>query len=155
MGTRKSYSEEIKWKTIKLRTEIFRGDMLKSSSYLVESYRYQVRLVQSTDSECVVLPLQLEQLTYNYEQISSDPQCTQQIQQFFDEYGFQHKVSQFTTHVGSRQIKNRTLIHYQILVGVAAMILNKCYYALHDKEKKRITLQILRTGVWEYLIRTA
>ncbi|MGH0590401.1 SpvB/TcaC N-terminal domain-containing protein [Bacillus mycoides] len=75
-------------KGMPLCTEIFRGDILKSSPYLVESYRYQVRLVQSTDSECVVLPLQLEQFTYNYEQIASDPQCTQQIQQFYDEYGF-------------------------------------------------------------------
>ncbi|AMR88552.1 MULTISPECIES: SpvB/TcaC N-terminal domain-containing protein [Bacillus cereus group] len=91
-------------KGMPLRTEIFRGDMLESSPYLVESYRYQVRLVQSTDSECVVLPLQLEQLTYNYEQISSDPQCTQQIQQFFDEYG--SSTQSVTIHYPRREQPN-------------------------------------------------
>ncbi|PED88616.1 toxin [Bacillus cereus] len=92
-------------KGMPLRTEIFRGDILESSPYLVESYRYQVRLVQSTDSECVVLPLQLEQLTYNYEQISSDPQCTQQIQQFFDEYGF--STQSVTIHYPRREQTNK------------------------------------------------
>ncbi|QEL82827.1 toxin (plasmid) [Bacillus sp. JAS24-2] len=91
-------------KGMSLRSEIFRGDILESSPYLVESYRYQVRLIQSTDLECVVLPLQLEQLTYNYEQISSDPQCTQQIQQFFDEYGF--STQSVTIHYPRREQKN-------------------------------------------------
>ncbi|RJG25196.1 SpvB/TcaC N-terminal domain-containing protein [Paenibacillus thiaminolyticus] len=70
-----------------LRSEIFAGDVVNWPPYRVESFRYQVRLVQSADSECVTLPMQLEQLTYNYEQIASDPQCTQQIQQGFDKYG--------------------------------------------------------------------
>lgn len=70
-----------------LRNEIFAGDVAGLPPYQVESFRYQVRLVQSTDSECVTLPMQLEQLTYNYEQIAFDPQCSQQIQQWFDEYG--------------------------------------------------------------------
>lgn len=91
-------------KGMPLRTEIFRGDMLESSPYLVESYRYQVRLLQSTDSKCVVLPLQLEQLTYNYEQISPDPQCTQQIQQFFDEYGA--STQSVTIHYPRRKQQN-------------------------------------------------
>ncbi|MGX1461714.1 virulence plasmid B protein/glycosyltransferase TcdB-like subunit of Tc toxinin/glycosyltransferase TcdB-like subunit of Tc toxin [Bacillus thuringiensis] len=91
-------------KGMPLRTEIFRGDLLESSPYLVESYRYQVRLVQNTDSECVVLPLQLEQVTYNYEQISSDPQCTQQIQQFYDEYGF--STQSVTIHYPRREQPN-------------------------------------------------
>ncbi len=71
-----------------LRTEVFGGDTLESVPYLVECYRYQVRLVQNVNTECVVLPLELENITYNYEKIASDPQCIQQIQQFFDEYGF-------------------------------------------------------------------
>jgi len=91
-------------KGMPLRTEIFRGDILESSPYLVESYRYQVRLLQSTDSECTVLPLQLEQLTYNYEQISSDPQYTQQIQQFYDEYGF--STQSVTIHYPRREPPN-------------------------------------------------
>ncbi|PEX03839.1 toxin [Bacillus cereus] len=91
-------------KGMPLRTEIFREDMLDSTPYLVEAYRYQVRLVQNTNSECIVLPLQLEQLSYNYEQIASDPQCTQHIQQFFDEYGF--STQSVTIHYPRREQPN-------------------------------------------------
>ncbi|PFA66960.1 SpvB/TcaC N-terminal domain-containing protein [Bacillus cereus] len=91
-------------KGMPLRTEIFREDMLDSTPYLVETHRYQVRLVQNANSECVVLPLQLEQLSYNYEQIASDPQCTQQIQQFFDEYGF--STQSVTIHYPRREQPN-------------------------------------------------
>lgn len=75
-------------KGMPLHSEIFPEDKRDNVPYYVESNRYQVRLVQDTDPGYVVLPVQLEQLGCNYEQIASDPQCTQLINQYFDQYGF-------------------------------------------------------------------
>ncbi|QMU63858.1 MAG: hypothetical protein GKR88_05835 [Flavobacteriaceae bacterium] len=77
-----------------LRTEVYGldGSAAQENPYTVQSFRYQVRLVQNaSDSPSqapVVVPFTLEQLSYHYERIPEDPKCTQQIQVQTDACGF-------------------------------------------------------------------
>ncbi|MFA3780990.1 SpvB/TcaC N-terminal domain-containing protein [Yersinia sp. 1652 StPb PI] len=63
---------------------------LNDVPYTTSSARYQVRQVRTADSRAVspiVMPMSLEQLSYHYERIAQDPQCSQQIVLRCDEYG--------------------------------------------------------------------
>ncbi|MFV8800307.1 SpvB/TcaC N-terminal domain-containing protein [Yersinia sp. LJYL362] len=58
--------------------------------YTTSSTRYQVRQVRAADNIAVspiVMPMSLEQLSYHYERIPQDPQCSQQIVMRCNEYG--------------------------------------------------------------------
>ncbi|MBP4044868.1 SpvB/TcaC N-terminal domain-containing protein [Chromobacterium violaceum] len=74
-----------------LRQEVFGldGNEQQAHPYAVSLSRYQVRLVQKGQgpSAPVVLPQSLEQLSYQYERIPSDPQCSQQVQLESNDYG--------------------------------------------------------------------
>jgi hypothetical protein len=74
------------------RTEIYGEDAspLKGIPYSVQTTRTQVRLLQgttSTDANCVVLPMTLEQLNVSYERIAGDPLLQQQVTLHSNEYG--------------------------------------------------------------------
>lgn len=75
-----------------LRSELYGLDdsELATQPYSVNSSRYQVRQIQSSAdgiSSPVALPMVLEQLSYHYERIAQDPQCSQQIVLRCNEYG--------------------------------------------------------------------
>ncbi|MCD4506929.1 hypothetical protein LQR30_22940 [Chromobacterium piscinae] len=74
-----------------LRQEVFGldGSEQQDHPYTVSLSRYQVRLVQKGQgrSAPVVLPQSLEQLSYQYERIPSDPQCSQHVQLESNDYG--------------------------------------------------------------------
>lgn len=56
--------------------------------YTTNSNRYQVRWVNSNEQMLpIVMPLPLEQLSYHYERIAQDPQCSQQIVMRSNIYG--------------------------------------------------------------------
>lgn len=85
-----------------LRSEIYGEDDESTSPYQIDSYRYLVRsfIRNKTLGVFVNLPLMQEQLSYVYERINTDPQCSQQIQLRFDEYGV-------TTHAVAIQYPRR------------------------------------------------
>lgn len=63
---------------------------LNDVPYTTSSARYQVRLSWMRDNaqiSPIVIPMLLEQLSYCYERIPQDPQCSQQIVLRYDEYG--------------------------------------------------------------------
>lgn len=72
-----------------LRSEVYGEEASDSVPYQVAGYRYQVRqLVNNSAAQVwVMMPLPIETLSYYYEQIASDPQCSQQVWLKFDEYG--------------------------------------------------------------------
>ncbi|WGS48265.1 toxin [Paraburkholderia sp. D15] len=74
-----------------LRSEVYGldGGDHQSFPYSVATFRYQVRQVQATASGCaaISMPVQLEQLSYGYERIATDPQVAQQVVLGLDEYG--------------------------------------------------------------------
>lgn len=76
-------------KGMPLYSEVYGEDGLSTSPYQVTSYRYLVRsLVRNKAANAfVTMPLMQEQLNYGYERIKTDPQCAQQLQLRFDEYG--------------------------------------------------------------------
>lgn len=73
-------------KGIMLRSELYG---LAATPYTVTESRPQIRLVESQGAYPVVWPVTVEQRTYIYEQISIDPQCSQQVWLASDEYGQQ------------------------------------------------------------------
>ncbi|MEM6405191.1 MAG: SpvB/TcaC N-terminal domain-containing protein [Pseudomonadota bacterium] len=60
----------------------------QTTPYQVSLYRYQVRQYQAAqgDQVLVAVPLPLEQLSYTYERIATDPQCQQQVLLAANEY---------------------------------------------------------------------
>ena len=74
-----------------LRQEVYGLDASthQATPYSISTSRYQVRLHQvGTDGTSpVALPMMLEQLSYGYERIVSDPQCSQQVALEQDVYG--------------------------------------------------------------------
>ncbi|WP_082242555.1 SpvB/TcaC N-terminal domain-containing protein, partial [Yersinia pekkanenii] len=63
---------------------------LNDVPYTTSSARYQVRQVRSSDNTAVssiTMPMSLEQLSYHYERIPQDPQCSQSIVMRCNEYG--------------------------------------------------------------------
>ncbi|AZE50341.1 Putative toxin subunit [Pseudomonas chlororaphis] len=76
-----------------LRVEVYDADDASSQNsvpYSVQTWQYQVRLVQSTDPThpyCVALPSQLEELTVTYDRIASDPQVHQTVCLKSDAFG--------------------------------------------------------------------
>lgn len=74
-----------------LRSETYDADQLLTDAptpYSVQYNRWQVREVQSSNTMPVVLPMDLEQLSYNYEQVRDDPLITQQLSMDSDAYGY-------------------------------------------------------------------
>ncbi|HGP1636771.1 TPA: toxin TcdB middle/C-terminal domain-containing protein, partial [Salmonella enterica] len=76
-------------KGLLLRTELYGADESARAGvpYTVTENRPQVRLVEASGACPVVWPSAAESRTYVYERVSSDPQCSQQIQLSRDEYG--------------------------------------------------------------------
>lgn len=75
-----------------LRIEVYGADASPQNNvpYSVQTWQYQVRLVQSADPAhpyCVALPSQLEQLTVTYDRIASDPQVHQTVCLKSDAFG--------------------------------------------------------------------
>lgn len=75
-----------------LHSELYGEDNIRLNDipYTTSSARYQVRQVRVADSSTVspiVMPMSLEQLSYHYERIPQDPQCSQQIVLRCDQYG--------------------------------------------------------------------
>lgn len=75
-----------------LRSELYGLDDigLNDRPYTTSSARYQVRQVRASDNSAVspiVMPMSLEQLSYHYERIPQDPQCSQSIVMRCNEYG--------------------------------------------------------------------
>lgn len=75
-----------------LRSEIYGQDSSPQAAlpYSVNTARYQVRRVQPSHQSypLVAMPLLLEQLSYQYERIPQDPQCSQQIILQYDAFGY-------------------------------------------------------------------
>lgn len=79
-----------------------KGNLLRSETYdarhaasvvtpvpfSVQYNRWQVREVQPSATMPVVLPMELEQFSYNYEQVCADPLITQNIVMNTDPYGY-------------------------------------------------------------------
>ncbi|MPY26929.1 SpvB/TcaC N-terminal domain-containing protein [Shewanella sp. YLB-07] len=82
-----------------LREEVYGldGSALESAPYSVQSMRYQVALLQEGVEEAAAPTLRqqsLEQLSYHYERISSDPSCQHALTLEFDVYGAPiHQIS--------------------------------------------------------------
>lgn len=72
-----------------LRNELYGSDAssLAEIPYSVNENRIQVRLLESRGSFSIVHPQMVESRVYNYERISCDPQCSQQLLLSSDEYG--------------------------------------------------------------------
>lgn len=72
-----------------LRSELYGADDSAQATvpYTVTEVRPQVRLVEATGNHPVVWSSVAESRTYNYERVSSDPQCHQQIQLVSDQTG--------------------------------------------------------------------
>ncbi len=62
------------------------GSELEKVPYTTSTARYQVRLEQESGMP-IVMPMPLEQLSYHYERIAQDPQCSQQIVLRCNQYG--------------------------------------------------------------------
>ncbi|WP_240674672.1 SpvB/TcaC N-terminal domain-containing protein [Burkholderia stabilis] len=83
------------WRALKgcpLRTETYNAlDQPEFAiPFAVQAWRYQVRLVQpaaTAGTDCVGLPMPLEQLSVNYERIAHDPTVQQSISVQVDSYG--------------------------------------------------------------------
>ncbi|WP_145931778.1 SpvB/TcaC N-terminal domain-containing protein [Yersinia bercovieri] len=82
-----------------LHTELYGLDNIELNNlpYTCNSTRYQVRQVRLSNNDLnspIVMPMQLEQLSYHYERTPQDPQCSQQIVLRSNEYGHPlHSVS--------------------------------------------------------------
>lgn len=76
-------------KGLLLRSEIYGADgsTQAATPYSVTENRLQVRLVEQKGVYPVVWPSVVESRSYTYERVSSDPQCSQQVQLTRDEYG--------------------------------------------------------------------
>lgn len=74
-----------------LRQELFSVDKERkvSDPYSVSSFRYQVRVQQEKEQRSypVLFPALLEQISYQYDQVPSDPRCDHQINISIDRYG--------------------------------------------------------------------
>ena len=74
-----------------LRQEVFGqdGSTQQNKPYSVSTTRYQVRLLKAGNvkSPPLVLPLALEQMSFNYERIVTDPQIRQTVQLVSNVYG--------------------------------------------------------------------
>ncbi len=70
------------------REEVYGIDQTPDAAhpYTVTEFRYQVRIVQAGHPN-VLLPLQLEQITWQYERTPSDPLCTHDVTLQVDNYG--------------------------------------------------------------------
>ncbi|MFB9159368.1 SpvB/TcaC N-terminal domain-containing protein [Chromobacterium violaceum] len=107
--------------------------------YGVTTSRYQVRLLQeaSPGSDAVVLPLPLEQLSYQYERVSTDPVISQSVQVQFDKFGVA------TQSVG---------IYYPRLAKQAnspypASLPDSAYASSYDEQQQVLRLQEQRVQV--------
>lgn len=76
-------------KGLLLRSEIYGADgsTQATTPYSVKENHLQVRLVEHKGVYPVVWPSVVESRAYTYERVSSDPQCSQQVQLTHDEYG--------------------------------------------------------------------
>ncbi len=76
-------------KGVPLRSEIYGldGDEQSNVPYSVAQSRPQVRLVSASGTTPVVWPSVIEQYSYHYERVISDPQCAQHITLYSDEFG--------------------------------------------------------------------
>ncbi|MGT3355634.1 SpvB/TcaC N-terminal domain-containing protein [Yersinia enterocolitica] len=86
-------SEQQYWLSRALKGSLLRSELyglddigLNEVPYTTSSARYQVRLIQENNVP-IVMPMSLEQLSYHYERIAQDPQCSQQIVMRCDKYG--------------------------------------------------------------------
>lgn len=89
-----------------LRREVYGldGSDRQHVPYRVDTSRYQVRRQQPGGDDktaAVALPSVLEQLTYTYERIVSDPQCSQQVALAQDAYG--HPLHTVVIHYPRRE----------------------------------------------------
>lgn len=76
-------------KGLLLRSELFGVDGSSQADlpYTVTENRPQVRLIEAAGAYPVVRATAAESRTYNYERVSCDPQCSQQVLLSSDEYG--------------------------------------------------------------------
>ena len=72
-----------------MRQEVYGVDQTPAAAhpYSVSEYRYQVRVVQDPAAARVLLPMQLEQFTAQYERVPDDPMCMHQVVLEVDRYG--------------------------------------------------------------------
>lgn len=86
-----------------LRVEVLALDPANKTPYTVQQYRYMVRrLSQASDSQpwARMLPLTLESVRYQYEQVPDDPTCEHQVNLRWDAYG--NLVHSATVHSARR-----------------------------------------------------
>jgi len=75
-----------------LRSETYDASQTLGSTpipFSVQYNRWQVREVQPSATTPVVLPMELEQFAYQYEQVADDPLITQKIVMDTDDYGYE------------------------------------------------------------------
>lgn len=71
-----------------LRVEVFALDSANQTPYSVQQYRYRVRrLAPGSKPWAPMLPLTLESVSYQYEQVPDDPVCEHQVNLRWDTYG--------------------------------------------------------------------
>ncbi|MGT3351599.1 Tc family toxin subunit TcaC [Yersinia enterocolitica] len=90
-------SEQCYWLYRALKGSLLRSELyglddigLNEVPYTINSARNQVRQVRAADNTRVspiVMPISLEQLSYHYERIPQDPQCSQSIVMRCNQYG--------------------------------------------------------------------